>query len=291
MQPPICDGTHILRRFLVSGARKRLNHKAFRPPKSAVQSASSGHNTVLEGVMLQTICLWSGPRNISTALMYGFAQRNDIRVVDEPLYGHYLRASAAQHPGRDDVMAAMNCDGDKVIEELLQCQTKDTSKRLFLKSMAHHLVDIDLQFLAHTCNIFLIRDPAQMLPSLRVQLPRATLVDTGLQQQWQLYSNLVAGKNPTVIIDARELLLNPESVLKQLCKQIELPFVADMLHWPAGPRAEDGVWAPHWYQAVHRSTGFSAYRAKINFPPELEPLLAECKPWYDMLYAHAIRAD
>jgi hypothetical protein len=236
------------------------------------------------------ICLWSGPRNVSTALMYSFAQRDDIIAVDEPLYGHYLRVSGADHPGRSEVLAAMNCDGNEVMRDLLCRQARQDSQRLFLKHMAHHLVDIDLAFLQETCNVFLIRDPQEMLPSLTIQIPHARLADTGLQRQWQLYSDLVSAGQQPEILDSRELLLDPAGVLRQLCEHIGLDFAENMLHWPAGPRLEDGVWAPHWYQAVHRSTGFAAYKPKHNFPARLEPLLAECKPWYDRLFEHAIRA-
>jgi len=240
--------------------------------------------------MKTPICLWSGPRNVSTALMYSFAQRDDIVVVDEPLYGHYLRVSGADHPGREEVLAAMNCDGDAVMRELIDKQARQQSLRFFLKHMAHHLLDIDLAFLRKTCNIFLVRDPQEMLPSLAIQLPHAQLSDTGLQQQWQLYSDLCSSGERPAILDSRELLLDPAGVLRQLCEHIGHEFSADMLHWPAVPRPEDGVWAPHWYHAVHQSTGFAEYTRKLDFPEHLEPLLAECKPWYDRLFEQSIRA-
>jgi hypothetical protein len=222
--------------------------------------------------------------------MYSFAQRDDIIAVDEPLYGHYLRVSGADHPGRSEVLATLNCNGNAVMRDLLARQARHDTQRLFLKHMAHHLVDIDLAFLRETCNVLLIRDPRQMLPSLTIQIPHARLADTGLQQQWQLYSDLLSAGQPPEILDARELLLDPAGVLRQLCQHIGLDFSANMLHWPAGPRPEDGVWAPHWYHAVHRSTGFAAYKPKHDFPARLEPLLTECKPWYDRLFEHAIRA-
>jgi len=234
------------------------------------------------------ICLLSGPRNISTALMYSFAQRADIRVIDEPLYGHYLRVSGADHPGGDEVLAAMNCDGDAVIRALLQRQG---SRRLFVKHMAHHLIDLELDFLLQTSNVFLIRDPREMLPSLANQLPDAQLADTGLQYQWQLYSDLTSAGLSSAILDSRELLLDPVSVLTTLCEHLGLKFSTRMLQWQAGPRTEDGVWAPYWYSAVHKSTGFEPYRPKTDFPERLEPLLAECKPWYDNLFNSAIRAN
>jgi len=222
--------------------------------------------------------------------MYSFSQRNDMRVIDEPLYGHYLRVSGADHPGRDAVLAAMNCDGNEVMRILLSEQSERQEIRLFIKHMAHHLLDIDLDFLQHTCNLFLIRDPMEMLPSLTIQVPNARLVDTGLERQWQLYSELLSAGQRPAVLDSRELLLDPAGVLRQLCERIGHEFTADMLHWPTGPIPEDGVWAPHWYHAVHQSTGFARYTPKTEFPDHLQPLLAECKPWYDRLFEKSIRA-
>jgi hypothetical protein len=221
--------------------------------------------------------------------MYSFAQRADTRVIDEPLYGHYLRVTDAEHPGREEIVAAMNCDGDAVMHELLQAEQAQSSI-LFIKHMAHHLVQIDLHFLQQVTNIFLIRDPREMLPSLIVQLPHAALADTGLRKQWQLLQALRSNGQEAIVLDSRELLLDPESVLRQLCDRLGLEFDQGMLQWTAGARAEDGVWAKHWYQAVHKSTGFSPYIAKTHFPPALEALLEECQPWYDKLFALAIRA-
>ncbi len=237
------------------------------------------------------ICLWSGPRNVSTALMYSFRERDDIRVVDEPLYGHYLRVSGANHPGGADVMAAMNCNGNAVMLELIESQFADTDRRLFMKHMAHHLVDIDRSFLNQTTNVLLIRNPREMLPSLTIQVPHAELADTGLRTQWELYEQLVELGQEPAVLDSRELLLNPASVVGQLCEYLGLPFDTAMLNWKPGPRAEDGVWAPHWYHAVHKSTGFAPYTPKTDFPDALLDLLEECEPWYERLYAHAIRAD
>jgi hypothetical protein len=237
------------------------------------------------------ICLLSGPRNVSTALMYSFAQRIDIRVVDEPLYGHYLRVSGADHPGGHEVLAAMNCDGNAVMRKLLDEQSHADSKRLFIKHMAHHLIDLDLGFLYQTRNVFLIRDPLEMLPSLVNQLPNAQLADTGLQQQWQLFSDLAGSGVTPAVLDSRELLLDPDGVLKKLCKFLGLEFSSRMLHWNAGPRIEDGVWAPHWYDSVHQSVGFEAYKPKTTFPQHLRLLLEECQPWYDKLFERAIRAN
>jgi hypothetical protein len=240
--------------------------------------------------MTTPVCLWSGPRNVSTALMYSFAQRDDTIVVDEPLYGHYLRVSGAPHPGAEEVMTAMNCDGDSVMRQLLARQELMPDKRLFLKHMAHHLVDINRNFLERTSNIFLIRDPREMLPSLTIQVPNARLADTGLKHQSTLYDQLVSTGQQPAILDSRELLRDPAGVLEQLCHHLGLAFTPAMLEWEAGPRPEDGVWAPYWYHAVHESTRFSPYRPKTDFPARLQPLLDECQPWYERLFERAIRA-
>ena len=159
------------------------------------------------------INLWSGPRNVSTALMYSFAQRSDTRVLDEPLYGHYLRVSGAEHPAAAEVMEAMDCDGERVMRRTLS-DPGDRPLR-FLKQMAHHLVDLDEGFLDACVNVLLIRDPREMLPSLVRQIPRPVLRDTGLERQWRLLSDLRRRGQSPPILDARELLLAPAAVLRQ----------------------------------------------------------------------------
>jgi hypothetical protein len=221
--------------------------------------------------------------------MYSFAQRSDTRVVDEPLYGHYLRVSGAPHPGADEVMAVMRTDAAEVIAEVIlgPCDRPV----LFMNQMAHHLVEFDRSFLAETVNVLLIRDPAQMLPSLAQNLANPTLRDTGLALQTELYHHLCALGQTPPILDAKQILLNPRHVLLQLCQQIGIPFDEAMLSWPAGARPEDGIWAKYWYHAVHQSTGFQPYSEKKEaMPARLQPLLAECLPHYQLLAAQAIRA-
>lgn len=238
----------------------------------------------------QRICLWSGPRNVSTAVMYAFAQRADARVVDEPLYAHYLRVSGALHPGRETVLAAQDQDGAAVVRDVVlgPCDRPV----LFLKQMAHHLVDLDLGFLDRTCNVLLTREPADMLRSLVHQVPEPGLADTGLDMQRDLLMMLRGRGQEPPVLDARELLSDPASVLRQLCARLGLDFDPGMLSWPTGGIAEDGVWAPHWYHNVHRSTGFQPYRDKPGAVPDpLRPVLASCRPCYDQLLASAIRAS
>lgn len=237
------------------------------------------------------ISLWTGPRNVSTALMYSFAQRADTRAFDETHYGHYLRVSGAPHPGAAEVMAAMECDGDRVTQQIILGPC--VRPVLFFKNMTHHMIELDLGFLAHTVNVLLTRDPVEMLPSLEKGL-RAVPVqrDTGYRAQADLLARLLAlGQTPPVI-DSAELLRDPPGVLGQLCARIGIPFDKAMLSWPAGPKPEDGVWAKYWYDNVHKSTGFQPYRPKTTpFPPHLEPLLAECRPYYEQLQPYVIRAS
>lgn len=239
---------------------------------------------------VKRICLWSSPRNVSTAIMYAFAQRPDARVVDEPLYGHYLRASGADHPLKKEAMASMECDGEKVARDLIlgPCDRPV----LFMKMMTHHLIQMERGFLKGVTNVLLTRDPVDMLPSLQKALGEIAQNDTGYRAQHELFEQLQKlGQSPPVI-DSRELLLNPRGVLTQLCGRIGLEFSGDMLSWETGGRPEDGVWAPHWYANTHKSSGFQPYRPKTEpFPDNLRALLEECRPYYEALYAHALKGE
>ncbi len=220
--------------------------------------------------------------------MYAFAQRADVRVVDEPLYGHYLRVSGAEHPGRREVLAAMETDGEKVVREVILGPCDQPV--MFIKQMAHHLVELDLGFLERMANVLLIRDPADMLRSLAHQLPNPGLEDTGMAMQHRLQELLAGLGQEAPVLDSRQLLLDPPGVLAQLCGRLGLAFDDAMLRWPAGPRPEDGVWAAHWYHNVHRSTGFAPYREKTEPVPErLEPVLEECRPHYEALLRGVLR--
>ncbi|MEM7126657.1 MAG: sulfotransferase family protein [Chloroflexota bacterium] len=236
------------------------------------------------------ISVWSGPRNISTALMYSFAQRPDTVVVDEPFYGYYLLNSSAReyHPGADEVIVSMETDGQKVLEQVvLAPQPKPI---LFLKNMTHHLINLEWDFTEKLCNVILTRDPVQMLPSYAKEVANPSLHDTGYDTLCDLVDYLTKrGLPPPPVLDSREVLLHPRSVLTQLCEHFDIPFDDGMLNWPAGPRPEDGVWAKYWYESVHRSTGFQPYTEKNEpFPAHLEPLLAECIPYYKRLSALTI---
>jgi hypothetical protein len=237
------------------------------------------------------INLWSGPRNVSTALMYAFRQRADTTVVDEPLYAHYLATvpDRSEHPGTSEIIASMSADARLVTDEVILA-AGDRPVR-FYKQMAHHLVPgVPPEVLTECSNVLLIRDPTEVLTTIVEQLPRPVMRDIGIARQVALYDELVAlGQDPPVL-DARLLLLSPAAVLAQLCERLGIEWDDAMLSWPPGPRPEDGVWAPHWYQNAHASTGFATYRAKAEpLPAHVAELAAEAAALYERLVPLAMR--
>jgi hypothetical protein len=239
--------------------------------------------------MTLRISTWSGPRNISTALMYSFRQRSDTTVVDEPLYAHYLVTSGVVHPGRDDVLASQSTDPAKVISEVILGDYP--TPVVFFKNMAHHLRHTDQSFLSRCTNVILTRDPTDMLTSLTIQVPDATLEGTGLPMQVELLEDILAQGSEPIVVESRSVLEKPRGMLMALCERIGIPFEEAMLSWPAGPKPEDGVWAPHWYHRVHESTGFAPYTPKPDsFPSQLIPLLEQARPLYERLTPYAISA-
>ncbi len=233
------------------------------------------------------VSVWSGPRNVSTALMYAFRSRSDTMVVDEPLYGHYLKLTGAPHPGLSEVLMHLETDRERAVQDTLL--GRYTKPVVMFKNMAHHLVGLERDFLADLTNVLLTRDPEEMLPSLAEKIPEPTLRDTGLDEQVEILEVAEASGQKPVVIDARRLLENPERVLRALCGALELTFEPAMLSWPEGPKPEDGVWAKYWYENVHTTTGFAPYRAKTDpFPEHLKPLLEACAPLYEKLKSHAL---
>lgn len=238
------------------------------------------------------IAMWSGPRNISTALLRSWGNREDTVVVDEPLYAHYLATTGLEHPGREVVIASQARDWRRVAEQLL-APLPDGVHISYQKHMAHHLLpNIDRGWLDGLSHAFLIREPQEMLASLARVLAEPTLADTGLAQQDEILSSLLERGEDPPVIDARDVLAAPEPMLRALCDRLGVAFSPAMLHWPAGPRATDGVWAQWWYDTVIASTGFEPYRPPTSTLPErLEPLLEQCRPYYDRLYRRRITVE
>jgi len=241
--------------------------------------------------MALRLAMWSGPRNISTAMMRAWGSRADTAVCDEPLYAHYLKATGVDHPGRDEVIAHHETDWRKVIAELTG-PIPGGQAIYFQKHMAHHLLPgMDRGWLGDVTNAFLIRDPAEMLTSLIKVMPFPGVSDTGLPQQVEIFE-LVKARTGAVppVLDARDVLEDPRKRLALLCEAVGAAFDEAMLSWPPGPRTTDGIWAKHWYAAVERSTGFEPYRPKNEPVPErLKSLLDECMRHYEVLYAHRLR--
>ena len=237
--------------------------------------------------MNKIICLWSCPRNVSTALMYSFAQREDTSVFDEPLYAHYLKVSGAKHPAREEVLRSLDNDGNKVVQEVI---LQENNKILFHKLMTHFLIDINTEFLSLVTNIIFIRDPKEIIASYSKVIPNPTMEDIGIKKQYELYLDLKKrGKEP-IILDSKYLLQNPGLILKKICLLLEMPFDKKMLEWERGARVEDGIWASYWYKNIHNSTGFFPYTTQTIRLTESNAILAkECLPYYEFLTAKSIQ--
>ena len=236
--------------------------------------------------------MWSGPRNISTALMRSWESRGDTSVWDEPLYAHYLRETGVDHPGREEVIRCHEADWRTVVERLLG-PVPDGKLIFYQKHMAHHLLPhIDRDWLDQVRNAFLIRHPGEMLTSLARVTPTPTVEDTGLPQQWEIFERVAARRGaPPPVVDARDILEAPEKLLSRLCEALGVPFKGAMLSWKPGRRASDGVWAKHWYAAVEASRGFQPYVPKMDpLPERLADVHAECESIYRRLHEHRLTA-
>lgn len=244
------------------------------------------------------IAMWSGPRNISTALMRAFENRDDTVVVDEPLYGHYLKATGLEHPAGEAVMASQDCDWRVVAEQLcrdLPAGADAGATRVFYqKHMTQHMLpQIELDWTDALSNCFLIREPRRIIASYARVRPDFALEEIGFPQQWALFQREAdrTGEAPPVI-DSLETLRAPEKSLRALCERVGIAFSEKMLSWPAGPRDSDGVWAPHWYASVEQSTGFAAPAesplSEVVIPARYEAMCAEAERIYAELYRHAL---
>lgn len=239
------------------------------------------------------IAMWSGPRNISTAMMRSFGNRGDTAVSDEPFYAAYLAASGAGHPMREESLASQPQDWRAVAETLLGPVPGGKSV-WYQKHMTHHMLPgFGREWTKQCRNAFLIRAPEAVLASYVEKRPEVTLDDLGFVQQWELFEVEAdrLGRAPPVI-DAADVLADPRGILSALCAALDIPFTEKMLHWPPGRRTTDGVWAPVWYDSVERSTGFAQRPAAEPKPlrDDLKPLAETGQRYYEKLSIYRLRA-
>lgn len=237
------------------------------------------------------IAMWSGPRNISTALMRSFEARGDSFVTDEPLYSHYLYETGIDHPMRDEIIATYDYDWHKVIDWLGGPVPND-KKIWYQKHMSHHLLPhIDREWIRSFQNCFLIREPKEVLLSYNKKRETVSLEGLGYRQQSELFDFLkVATGNSPAVIDSRDVLENPNEILTLLCENIGIEFTEEMLEWKPGLRETDGIWAEHWYDSVKETTGFGKYQPNPEkLPSEFDSLLEECRSYYKKLWEVRIR--
>jgi len=238
------------------------------------------------------ICLWSGPRNISTATMRSFEARGDCAVWDEPFYGFYLAATGLEHPGRNETLAAWPTDPDQIAAACAG-SSPGGQALFFQKHMCQHMLPgLDLSWTAKCRHLFLIRDPAQVAASWYATMASVSADDLGAARQLRLYDEIAAitGRDWPVV-EGADVLADPEAMLKSVCAALEIEFTPAMLSWPAGRRLSDGPWAQHWYGRVEASTGFAGRRETPHpAPPELADVIAACRPAYEALKARKIIA-
>jgi hypothetical protein len=228
--------------------------------------------------------MWSGPRNISTAMMRSWGAREDTVVVDEPLYAHYLAVTGLEHPGRAEVMAGQPTDWRDAVAELLGPLPAGKSVQ-YQKQMTHHLLDdIGEDWMAGLAHAFLIRDPAHVVASYARVREEPTLADLGFERQVGIYRRFGGP-----VVDSADVLRDPAGVLSRLCAALGVEWRPAMLAWPSGRRESDGVWAPYWYSSVEASTGFVPPRDEVAEVPErLKALVEEARPYYEEMAANRI---
>jgi hypothetical protein len=239
------------------------------------------------------LAMWSGPRNISTAMMRAWGNRPDTSVVDEPFYACYLKATGKRHPGAGEVIAAGETDWRKIVTRLTKEPLPPGKRIFFQKHMSHHLLpEIDREWIVDLTNCFLIRDPSEVILSYIKKNPEPALEDLGFVQQCDIFE-LVRERTNSIppVVEAKDILENPRRILRLLCEAIAVEFNKAMLSWPAGLRDTDGIWAKHWYPEVARSTSFQAYQPSEGAVPErLCEIEQHCRECYERLYQYRLGA-
>ena len=240
--------------------------------------------------MSETICMWSGPRNLSTAMMRSFGSRADCHVWDEPFFSPFLYVTGKAHPGRDETLAAHDTDPNNVAHK---CQAEIDAPYHFQKHMPHHMIEgFPRDWMKGSKHFFLLREPRRVIASYIKGRATFDLDDLGFGPQSKLYKYLSDqnGETPPVI-DSMDILNDPEKALGALCTAINIPFDKAMLSWSAGKRETDGAWAPYWYKSVEASTGFGSPPAPqgIEIPERYQDILMKCEADYAILSKHCLR--
>ena len=232
------------------------------------------------------IAMWSGPRNISTAMMRSWENREDTVVIDEPLYGPYLDKTKKEHPMFEEIIKHQGRDEQTIINHLTKDRLPKNKSIYYQKHMSHHLIDLtNISWIKELTNIFLIRDPRYVLASYLRKHEHPTPEDLGYPQQLALFNYLKSKHRETpIVLEAKDILRNPEGMLKLLCTKIGIDFDSKMLTWPKGYRETDGIWASHWYNRVIESTGFAKYHPKeLNLTDKQKSLAEKCMSYYQSL--------
>ena len=239
------------------------------------------------------LAMWSGPRNISTAMMRAWETRSDTTVSDEPFYGYYLERTGVEHPGRDEIIASMGTDWRRIVQDITG-PIPGGRAVWYQKHMTHHILpEMGRDWLNKLQHCFLIRDPHDVVASYERVRPEATAEDLGYPQQAEIFDQVLYSADiPPPVLDSVDILANPERMLIALCAALDLPFTKTMLRWRAGTRTSDGVWAKHWYTNVETSTGFMAPRSSKSELSDAQKTLAEtCQPFYERLHSFRISAE
>ena len=238
-----------------------------------------------------TIAMWSGPRNISTALMRSFESRGDCHVTDEPFYAYFLNESGENHPAREEILKSQSSDWNNISNELIAHIPKGKTI-WYQKHMAHHIFPYsDLSWINNISNCFLIRDPKEVINSYTKRFKLIDHKQLGYNQQLMIFNKIKkeSDKYP-IVLSAKDVLMDPEKMLKKLCEKLNIGFNKGMLTWPSGKRDTDGVWAPHWYSEVEKTTGFQPYSyGNTTLEENWKNLYSQCMDDYEVLYSHRLK--
>ena len=230
--------------------------------------------------------MWSGPRNLSTALMRSFENREDTKVWDEPFYAYYLKETKKDHPLANEIINKYETNLEKIIDLV----TEENDFIYFQKHMSHHIINkIPINWITKGINCFLIRHPKEVLLSYIQKNDLIDSNDLGYPAQLRLFNYIKTSNKKILVIDAKDLSEKPEIILKKICKKINIPFTEKMLNWPKGRRDSDGIWEKIWYKNVKSSTSFNKILNKeYEIPKKYNHIYNECLKIYDQLKIYNI---